>query len=205
MEDWEKKLKDICLSIPIERTQSEVIETAIKYLRLRKGKEVICEICKRPFYANNWRELKYRHCKNCLEKRRKENKEEQELRWEEARQRQEAKEERRIDNFNKGYGNTPATDFWMLMRSMIENDISSELKEMDYYDFLETKYWKVISRYVKCRQNYKCQLCGSKDNLNAHHRNYDRRGKEHKYWQEDLIVLCQDCHEKFHNKGGEEK
>jgi len=45
------------------------------------------------------------------------------------------------------------------------------------------------------RAKYSCQLCNSKDNLNVHHRTYERRGHE---LASDLIVLCKQCHKTFH-------
>ena len=52
---------------------------------------------------------------------------------------------------------------------------------------------------VKYKANYKCQLCNNNSLLNTHHKNYNRHGLEHVYWKEDLICLCQNCHEKFHD------
>lgn len=39
-----------------------------------------------------------------------------------------------------------------------------------------------------------------RERLNVHHRNYDCHGKEHKHYKADLICLCEDCHQKFHDK-----
>jgi hypothetical protein len=38
---------------------------------------------------------------------------------------------------------------------------------------------------------YRCQQCGAGRALQVHHRTYDRVGAE---WDEDLQVLCADCH-----------
>lgn len=69
---------------------------------------------------------------------------------------------------------------------------------LDYKDYLKTPYWKLVSSLSKRKANYKCQLCGSDYNLNVHHRSYKNRGIEI-YNMEDLIVLCFDCHQKFHD------
>ena len=80
--------------------------------------------------------------------------------------------------------------------------IAKHIKSMSYNDFLHTPYWEAISAYKKYKENYKCALCGDNKNLATHHKTYDRHGREHEYAviKEDLIVLCKDCHSKFHDK-----
>lgn len=82
------------------------------------------------------------------------------------------------------------------------NIITKHIKSMSYKDFLQTPYWEAISAYKKYKENYRCALCGSNKNLATHHKTYERHGEEHTYKviNEDLIVLCKDCHSKFHNK-----
>lgn len=77
--------------------------------------------------------------------------------------------------------------------------IRSHILSMKYDDFLLTPYWKAIAEQVKKRADYKCQICGKNTLLNVHHRTYDNHGME-LYYQEDLICLCKDCHEIFHDK-----
>ena len=46
--------------------------------------------------------------------------------------------------------------------------------------------------------DFRCQLCNAKDKqLHVHHRTYDSFKDEP---PNDLIVLCEDCHAKFHGK-----
>ena len=42
-------------------------------------------------------------------------------------------------------------------------------------------------------------MCGSDKNLSTHHNTYENHGYEHKneVINKDLIVLCQDCHNKL--------
>ena len=82
------------------------------------------------------------------------------------------------------------------------NKVIQAIKSMSYKDFLSTPYWEAISAYKKSKENYKCALCGNNKNLATHHKTYDRHGREHEYTviKEDLIVLCKDCHSKFHDK-----
>ena len=71
------------------------------------------------------------------------------------------------------------------------------LINMPYKEYLQTEHWKEVRGNALYRAKYKCQLCGNKDNLNVHHNTYENRGNEK---DEDLIVLCQKCHGKFHDK-----
>lgn len=73
----------------------------------------------------------------------------------------------------------------------------TDLKYMPYKEYLQTNHWKIVKKKALIRAGNKCQLCSSKLNLNVHHNTYENRGQEK---DEDLIVLCQDCHGKFHDK-----
>lgn len=82
---------------------------------------------------------------------------------------------------------------------VMENSLEQikELKTMPYKEYLQTDHWKNVRKRALFRANYKCQLCGSKENLNVHHNTYENRGEEK---DEDLVVLCENCHGKFHDK-----
>ena len=75
--------------------------------------------------------------------------------------------------------------------------IKDYIKDMDYYEFLETPYWKAVSAKVKAKAKYKCQICNSSENLCVHHRSYSSHGDE-VHNLEDLICICNDCHTKYH-------
>lgn len=76
--------------------------------------------------------------------------------------------------------------------------IAIVIKEMDYYKFLQTPYWKAVSLQAKHKASYRCQLCNSGKKLQTHHRSYDVHGYEHLNMNE-LIVLCEECHQKHHD------
>ena len=78
--------------------------------------------------------------------------------------------------------------------------ISDHIRGMDYQDFLGTPYWKAIAAHTKYRAGYRCQLCNSRMGLVTHHRDYGIHGREHAHMY-DLIVLCNYCHQKFHDNG----
>lgn len=72
----------------------------------------------------------------------------------------------------------------------------NDLKFMPYKEYLQTNHWKNVKRKALIRAGNKCQLCSSKLNLNVHHNTYENRGEEK---DEDLVVLCENCHSKFHD------
>lgn len=68
----------------------------------------------------------------------------------------------------------------------------------NYKQYLETNHWQNVRENKLKESNYKCQLCSKKDiELHVHHNTYENIGNEE---MNDLIVLCKDCHSKFHDK-----
>ena len=55
---------------------------------------------------------------------------------------------------------------------------------------------KELKKQIKERDNYTCQICGSKENLCVHHIDYDKKNSE----QENLIVLCVSCNSKVNSQ-----
>ncbi len=71
------------------------------------------------------------------------------------------------------------------------------LRAMPYAEYLKTQEW-IRRRMVKLEiSEYRCQLCNSSEDLNVHHRTYERLGCEK---MGDLLVLCRDCHKLFHER-----
>ena len=66
-----------------------------------------------------------------------------------------------------------------------------------YQDYLKSPEWISVSTLVKKRAGYKCQVCNSPHDLQAHHRTYENRGNEINHL-DDLICLCRRCHNIFH-------
>lgn len=62
-------------------------------------------------------------------------------------------------------------------------------------DYLDPR-WQKVRLEIMERDSFQCQSCGSKEKpLHVHHRAYDK-GK--RIWQaksEDLVTLCEECHE----------
>lgn len=72
------------------------------------------------------------------------------------------------------------------------------LRTMPYQEYLQSPEWQA-KRQKKLRSaGFRCELCNMANTvLDVHHRTYERRGDE---YHRDLIVLCRDCHAKFHDK-----
>ena len=84
---------------------------------------------------------------------------------------------------------------------------------LDYKDYWDDSEYRAAKReYMKSYKyqrkrkarlkmdNYECQQCGSQIHLNCHHKSYHRLGKED--IKEDLIIVCQECHNAIHQKYG---
>ena len=79
--------------------------------------------------------------------------------------------------------------------------ITSIILKMPYKDFLNTLYWKSIATHIKRKSKQACSLCSSKNNLHAHHKNYQFHGLEHTpLGLESLVCLCEICHKRHHGK-----
>lgn len=73
---------------------------------------------------------------------------------------------------------------------------------VDYQAYLASPEWAQRRAYYVARALARCELCGWESaagsdgrGLNVHHRTYERIGRE---FDADVIVLCRDCHKKFH-------
>ena len=69
----------------------------------------------------------------------------------------------------------------------------------NYDEFLQSSYWKKVREIKLKKAGKKCEVCGSRKNLDVHHNSYAHHGEEHKHL-EDLVVLCRECHTLFHNR-----
>lgn len=78
--------------------------------------------------------------------------------------------------------------------------IANKINSMKYSEFILTQYWKTVSFYMKKKNYFSCELCSAKENLRTHHKSYEHHGYEHIKYKEMLIVLCDKCHAKFHDK-----
>ena len=66
----------------------------------------------------------------------------------------------------------------------------------EYKAYLNSPKWQATRKRLYREYEYKCAICGSPKNLNVHHITYENLGEEK---DEDLTVLCQECHNKLHD------
>ena len=62
---------------------------------------------------------------------------------------------------------------------------------------LEPKDYAVLHQQVLERDNWRCQACGSMQNLEVHHMQF--RSHSGSDTKQNLITLCFACHGRFHN------
>ena len=73
------------------------------------------------------------------------------------------------------------------------------LASMPYREYLKTPEWNDRRKRKLEAVGYACQVCNASGvQLDVHHRTYARRGGE---LDDDLTVLCHDCHGIFHAAG----
>lgn len=70
---------------------------------------------------------------------------------------------------------------------------------LTYGDFLHSDYWNQVRVAVLKRDNYKCIICKTTENLQVHHNTYRHHFKEHLHL-EDLDTLCRGCHKIYHEE-----
>jgi len=80
--------------------------------------------------------------------------------------------------------------------------IREYLIAIPYEKYLQTLYWKSISKFV--RSKYTSCKCGSKENLHVHHNTYIYVGIEHLHIN-CLEVVCDKCHSLIHSCEGAPK
>lgn len=82
-------------------------------------------------------------------------------------------------------------------KTFSDADRVSNAKNIDYQEYIHSKEWKRKAYVAKLRVDWRCQVCNKHSNdiqLDAHHRTYERLGKE---LPEDITVLCRNCHELY--------
>ena len=69
-------------------------------------------------------------------------------------------------------------------------------KRVEYDTYLRSPVWAAKRYEALSRAGDRCQLCNRGDNLDVHHRTYERFGGGE--IPADLTVLCRRCHQLFH-------
>lgn len=68
----------------------------------------------------------------------------------------------------------------------------------NYSEILKSNEWKQKRLVILKRDNFKCQHCSQKDNLQVHHKKYIKGKMPWEVPNNYLITLCSNCHTKEH-------
>lgn len=72
----------------------------------------------------------------------------------------------------------------------------------NYKAYLKSNQWKEKRRTALEFYGNSCGLCGSKHDLQVHHRSYKNIYKE---TMADLMILCETCHYRYHRNEKEKR
>lgn len=74
-------------------------------------------------------------------------------------------------------------------------------EKISYSEQLKDPRWQMRKTEILNRDEYTCQLCGNKKNtLHVHHKRYIKNRLPWEYGDNDLITLCEKCHQNIHTK-----
>ena len=73
------------------------------------------------------------------------------------------------------------------MRRSLQKQAPIRLERLEYED---------LRQRVLRRDSWRCQFCGSRQNLEVHHQQFRSRSGED--FEENLITLCANCHSVAH-------
>ncbi|MGO9564101.1 MAG: HNH endonuclease [Candidatus Korobacteraceae bacterium] len=65
---------------------------------------------------------------------------------------------------------------------------------------LDSQSYSELHRQVLERDGWRCQFCGSMQQLQVHHLRF--RSQSGSDMEENLITLCAECHEQLHRQAG---
>lgn len=102
-------------------------------------------------------------------------------------------------DYREGEGVELPGDYWIVADSFDvrpPTQLPNLLTDMPYDLYLESDHWKALRTKAIAHYGDTCVLCDRKP-VQVHHRTYARRGFEQ---LTDLIVLCDDCHSRYHGK-----
>jgi hypothetical protein len=81
-------------------------------------------------------------------------------------------------------------------KKIIDASDAEALRKLPYQEYLKTRHWTALSAVAKLRAGNRCQICNGTEDLQVHHRTYERLGCER---LSDLTVLCKKHHHMAHH------
>ena len=82
---------------------------------------------------------------------------------------------------------------------LVGDTVSKKAEEqtfIEYKKYMESAEWIAKRNMALRRDGFVCKRCGSAKNLNVHHITYKNLGHEE---MDDLVTLCETCHEYIHS------
>ncbi len=77
----------------------------------------------------------------------------------------------------------------------------SQMKKLSYAEQLRHPMWQRKRLEVMQRDDFACQSCyGTEATLNVHHKRYVKGRMAWDYPADELVTLCQECHESKHSE-----
>jgi 5-methylcytosine-specific restriction endonuclease McrA len=74
------------------------------------------------------------------------------------------------------------------------------MTKKEYQDLLKDKRWSKKRKRILARDRHTCTQCESHLYLQVHHLYYIKNNNPWDYPDKALVVLCDDCHEKWHSQ-----
>lgn len=87
-------------------------------------------------------------------------------------------------------------ELWLEEQRATATPARARPRSAEYTAHLRSPEWARLRDRALAHADWRCQLCNRPDDLDAHHRTYERLGHEH---LEDLTVLCRTCHDRHHD------
>ena len=84
-----------------------------------------------------------------------------------------------------------------IFKDKIYEDYIKHMRAMDYNDYIHSEHWRHFREQTLIFYGYKCVVCSDTDKLAVHHKTYENRGRE---TFNDVIVVCNKCHETIHGR-----
>ncbi len=64
---------------------------------------------------------------------------------------------------------------------------------------LQSEEWKAFRQFIFVVRGCSCEICGSKSNIQVHHKKYIKGRRAWEYLPDDVLVVCGSCHKHLHN------
>ena len=97
----------------------------------------------------------------------------------------------------------PSTEYWekeMYSPPIFIGKQPPKEDKRSYKEKLKDPNWRKRREEIFRRDNFQCQKCGSRLNIQVHHKKYNYKKHPWEYPDIDLITLCGYCHRKEHKK-----